>query len=69
MTRQKNPRDRLAPEMLLYGFVRAVGRFTRSGLSDEALPDSDDASDLERKVLDLTVLRPLLPNVNIQGFI
>ncbi len=37
--------------MLLYGFVRAVGRFTRSGLSDEALPDSDDASDLDRKVL------------------
>jgi hypothetical protein len=22
----KSPRDRLAPEMLLYGFVRAVGR-------------------------------------------
>ena len=47
----KSPRDRLAPEMLLYGFVRAVGRFTRSGLSEEALADSDDAPDLERHVL------------------
>lgn len=44
-------RDRLAPEMLLYGFVRAVGRFTRSGLSEEALADSDDAPGLERQVL------------------
>jgi hypothetical protein len=47
----KGPRDRLAPEMLLYGFVRAVGRFTRSGLSEEALADPDDAPDLERQVL------------------
>lgn len=36
---------------MLYGFVRAVGRFTRSGLSEEALADSDDAPDLERQVL------------------
>jgi hypothetical protein len=33
----KSPRDRLAPEMLLYGFVRAVGRFTSSGVTEEAL--------------------------------
>lgn len=46
-----SPRDRLAPEMLLYGFVRAVGRFTRSGLSEEALADSYDAPDFERQVL------------------
>ena len=44
-------RDRLSPEMLLYGFVRAVGRFTRSGLSEEALTGSDDAPDLDHQVL------------------
>jgi hypothetical protein len=37
--------------MLLYGFVRAVGRFTRSGLGEEVLTDSDDAPDLDRQVL------------------
>jgi hypothetical protein len=44
-------RDQLAPEMLLYGFVRAVGRFTRSGLSEEPLAGPDDAPDLDRQVL------------------
>ena len=44
-------RGRLAPEMLLYGFVRAVGRFTRSGLSEEPLAGPDDAPDLDRQVL------------------
>lgn len=44
-------RDRLAPEMLLYGFVSAVGRFTRSGLSEESLAGPDDAPDLDRQVL------------------
>jgi hypothetical protein len=43
--------DRLAPEMLLYGFVRAVERFTRSGLSEESLAGPDDAPDLDRQVL------------------
>ena len=43
--------DRLAPEMLLYGLVRAVGRFTKSGLSEEPLTGSDDAPDLDRQVL------------------
>lgn len=47
----KSLRDRLAPEMLLYGLIRAVGRFTRSGLSEEALADPDDAPDLEWQVL------------------
>jgi hypothetical protein len=37
--------------MLLYGFVRAVGRFTTSGLDKEALARSDDDSDFDRRVL------------------
>jgi hypothetical protein len=44
-------RDRLSPEMLLYGFVRAVGRFTRSGLNEEAITGLNDAPDLDRQVL------------------
>ena len=45
------PRDQLAPEMLLYGFMRAVGRFTRSGLSGENLTEPDQDDDLDRQVL------------------
>jgi len=44
-------RDRLAPEALLYGFMRSIGRFTRSGLSGEVLTDPDDDDDLDREVL------------------
>lgn len=47
----ESARGRLAPEMLLYGFVRAVGRFTTSGLDKEALARSDDDSDFDRRVL------------------
>jgi hypothetical protein len=47
----KGAQNRLAPEMLLYGLVRAVGRFTKSGLSEEPLTGSDDAPDLDRQVL------------------
>jgi hypothetical protein len=43
--------DRLALEMLLYGLVRAVGRFTRSGLNEEALSGPDEALDLDHQVL------------------
>lgn len=44
-------RDRLAPEIMLYGFVRAVGRYTRSGLSEDSLAGPGDAPDLDRQVL------------------
>lgn len=37
--------------MLLYGLVRAVGRFTTSGVSQEVLAASGDAPDLDRQVL------------------
>jgi hypothetical protein len=43
-------RDRLAPEMLLYGCVRAVGRYTRTGLNEEATAGAD-APRLDRQVL------------------
>jgi hypothetical protein len=43
--------DRLAPEALLYGFMRSIGRFTRSGLSGETLVDLDEDDDLDREVL------------------
>jgi hypothetical protein len=43
-------RDRLAPEALLYGFMRSIGRFTRSGLSGETLTDLDEDDDLDREV-------------------
>lgn len=46
-----SPRDQLTPEMLLYGFMRAVGRFTRSGLSGENLTEPDQDDDLDRQVL------------------
>ena len=45
------PRDQLAPEMLLYGFMRAVGRFTRGGLSGEYLTEPYQDDDLDRQVL------------------
>jgi hypothetical protein len=44
-------RDRLEPEVLLYGFMRSIGRFTRSGLSGENLTDPDQDDDLDRQVL------------------
>ena len=44
-------RDRLEPEVLLYGFMRSIGRFTRSGLSDESLTEPDQDDDLDRQVL------------------
>lgn len=37
--------------MLLYGFMRAIGRFTRSGLSDDSLKTPDQDDDLDRQVL------------------
>lgn len=43
-------RDRLEPEVLLYGFMRSIGRFTRSGLSGANLAESED-DDLDRQVL------------------
>jgi hypothetical protein len=43
--------DRLAPEALLYGLMRSIGRFTRSGLSGETLVDLDEDDDLDREVL------------------
>jgi hypothetical protein len=43
-------RDRLEPEVLLYGFMRSIGRFTRSGLS-ESLTEPDQDDDLDRQVL------------------
>lgn len=46
-----SPRDQLTPEMLLYGFMRAVARFTRSGLSSENLTEPDQDDDLDRQVL------------------
>jgi hypothetical protein len=42
-------RDRLEPEVLLYGFMRSIGRFTRSGLSGESLTEPDH-DDLDRQV-------------------
>jgi hypothetical protein len=44
-------RDRLQPEVLLYGFMRSIGRFTRSGLSGENLTEPDQDDDLDRPVL------------------
>lgn len=44
-------RDRLEPEVLLYGFMRSIGRFTRSGLSGENLTEPDQDDDLDRQVL------------------
>lgn len=44
-------RNSLEPEVLLYGFMRAVGRFTRSGLSGENLTEPDQDDDLDREVL------------------
>jgi hypothetical protein len=44
-------RDRLEPEVLLYGFMRSIGRFTRSGLSGEDLTEPDQDDDLDRQVL------------------
>lgn len=44
-------RDRLEPEVLLYGFMRSIGRFTRSGLSGESLEEPDQEDDLDRQVL------------------
>jgi hypothetical protein len=37
--------------MLLYGLVRAVGRFTNSGLNEDALTEPGNAPDLDRQVL------------------
>lgn len=54
MANQEAPdrtRDRLAPPMLLYGLVRAVGRFTSSGLTEDALSGPDNTLDLDRQVL------------------
>lgn len=44
-------RDKLEPEVLLYGFMRSIGRFTRSGLSGENLTEPDQDDDLDRQVL------------------
>jgi len=44
-------RDRLEPEILLYGFMRSVGRFTRSGLSGDDLTEPDQDDDPDRQVL------------------
>jgi hypothetical protein len=44
-------RDRLEPEVLLYGFMRSIGRFTRSGLGGESLTEPDQDDDLDRQVL------------------
>lgn len=44
-------RDRLEPEILLYGFMRSVGRFTRSGLSGDDLMEPDQDDDPDRQVL------------------
>jgi hypothetical protein len=42
--------DRLAPERLPYGFVRALSRFMKRILGEQALFESDDAPDLDREV-------------------
>jgi hypothetical protein len=44
-------RDQLAPPMLLYGLVHAVGRFTSSGLTEDSLSGPDNTLDLDRQVL------------------
>jgi hypothetical protein len=44
-------RGSLEPEVLLYGFMRAIGRFTRSGLSSENLTEPGQDDDLDRQVL------------------
>jgi hypothetical protein len=44
-------RDRLGPEVLLYGFMRSIARFTRGGLSGETLTDPDEDDDPNRQVL------------------
>jgi hypothetical protein len=47
----KSPRDRLAPEMLLYGFVRAVGRSREAASAGKRWPTLTTPPDLERQVL------------------
>lgn len=42
-------RDMLEPEVLLYSFMRSIGRFTRSGLSGESLMKPDHDDDLDRQ--------------------